>query len=81
MLAGFLFSCYATDAFLPLLFMPQKHTQKIFHLNALIDGRIVRAAITFSPAPLPGIFTELARFEAQRLLALSVRHAIRSGDL
>jgi hypothetical protein len=49
--------------------MAQKSNQQIVHLNALIEGRIICGKIAFSPAPLPGVFAELAKFEAQRLLA------------
>ena len=61
--------------------MPQKPTQKIFRLNALIDGHIIVGQVAFSPAPQPGVFTELARFEAERVLAHAVREEIAAGRL
>jgi hypothetical protein len=61
--------------------MPQKPTQKVFHLNAVIDNHIIAGFVAFSPAPDPGILTELARFEAQRILEQQVREEISSGRL
>ena len=61
--------------------MPRKANKKTFHLNAIIDGRLIRGYVAFSPAPGPGIFTELARFEAERVLTHAVRQAIASGRL
>ena len=61
--------------------MDQKPRKKVFTLNAIIDGHIIRAEVAFSPAPEAGIMTELARFEAQRLLEHMVREDIASGRL
>jgi hypothetical protein len=61
--------------------MIKKPTQKTFHLNAIIDRRIIRGYVTFSPAPRPGILTELARFEAERVLEQAVKEAITTGRL
>ena len=61
--------------------MHTKPTTKVFPLNALIEGHIIRAKIAFSPAPAPGVFTELARFEAERLLEHLVRTEIEAGRL
>jgi len=55
--------------------------QKTFHLNAVIDGHLISGTVALSPAPQPGIFTELARFEAERVLAHAVREAIAAGRL
>ena len=61
--------------------MPQKPSQKLFHFNAIIDGHLVSGDVAFSPAPQPGIFTELARFEAQRALEDLVREEIAAGRI
>jgi hypothetical protein len=61
--------------------MAQRPNKKIFHLNALIDGHLIIGTVRFSPAPQPGIFTELARFEAERMLAQLVREEIARGGL
>ena len=61
--------------------MARKPNKKTFHLNAIIDGRIIRGYVAFSPAPQPGIFTEVARFEAERVLTHEVRQAIAAGRL
>lgn len=58
--------------------MPQpKSTSKVFHLNAIIDGRLIVGSVRISPTPTVGIMTELARFEAERALVYAVR--IRFG--
>jgi hypothetical protein len=69
--------CYATGA----TNMDQKPRKKVFTLNTLIDGHIIRGHVAFSPAPEPGIMTELARFEAERLLTHTVKEEIASGRL
>jgi hypothetical protein len=61
--------------------MLQKPTKKIFRLNAIIDGHIIAGQVAFSPAPQPGIFTELARFEAEKVLTHQVREEIAAGRL
>jgi hypothetical protein len=61
--------------------MDKKPTTKVFSLNAIIDRHIIRGEVSFSPAPEPGIMTELARFEAQRVLAHLVREEIEAGRL
>ena len=61
--------------------MAKKPNKKTFRLNALIDGHIISGTVALSPAPQPGIFTELARFEAERVLAHAVREAIAAGQL
>src|SRR5438477_5246643 len=50
------------------LFMNKKTSQKTFRLSAIVAGHIIDGTVAFSPAPQPGIFTELAAFEAQRIL-------------
>ena len=61
--------------------MDARPEEKVFILNAIIDGHIIRGEVCFSPAPEPGIMTELARFEAERLLAQTVQESIASGHL
>jgi len=61
--------------------MAQKPTKKTFHLNALIDGRFIRGYVAFSPAPEPGVLTEIARFEAERVLEHLVKDAITTGRI
>jgi hypothetical protein len=61
--------------------METKTRKKVFTLNALIDGHIIRGEVAISPAPEPGIMTELARFEAERALTHAVREAIKAGQL
>jgi hypothetical protein len=73
-------SCYAIRATNPLS-MDTKPRQKVFTLNAIVDGHIIRGEVCFSPAPDPGIMTEVARFEAERLLAQMVREEIAGGSL
>ena len=71
-------SWYATCAN-NLTDMAQKPNKKIFHLNAMIDGHLIIGSVGFSPAPQPGILTELARFEAERILTNAVREEIARG--
>ena len=61
--------------------MDTKPRQKVFTLNTIVDGHIIRGEVCFSPAPEPGIMTEVARFEAERLLAQMVREEIADGSL
>ena len=74
--------CYATRASIHTVpAMRQRLTQKIFHLNTLVNGHLIAGMVRFSPAPEPGIFTELARFEAERLLAQVLQEEIKNGRL
>jgi hypothetical protein len=61
--------------------MSTKPKEKIFTLNTIIDGHIIRGRVRFSPAPEPGIMTEIARLDAERLLAQVVRDEIADGRL
>ena len=61
--------------------MSQKATQKTFHLNTLVNGHLIAGTVRFSPAPSGGIFTELGRFEAERLLARVLKEEIRARRL
>jgi hypothetical protein len=55
--------------------------EKIFTLNAIIKGHIIRGEVRLSPAPEPGIMTEVARFDAERLLTKMVQEEIDGGRL
>jgi hypothetical protein len=59
----------------------QKQTRKIFHLSAIIAGRLISGYVAFSPAPEPGILTEIARLDAKRILQEAVQSEIASGRL
>jgi hypothetical protein len=61
--------------------MNAKSKEKTFTLNTIIDGHIIRGKVRFSPAPEPGIMTEVARFEAELLLAQLIREEIAVGRL
>ena len=61
--------------------MSTKPRETVFTLNTIIDGHIIRGEVCFVPAPEPGVMTELARFEAERLLAQIVRQEITDGRL
>ena len=73
-------SCYATRT-RHAKFMSTKPKEKTFTLNTIIDGHIIRGQVRFSPAPVPGIMTEIARLDAERLLAQVVRDEIADGRL
>jgi hypothetical protein len=60
--------------------MKEKTTQTI-HLSAVISGHLIDGTVTFSPAPSPGILSELAKFEARRILAQIVFEEIGAGRL
>ena len=59
--------------------MDSKPTQQTIQLSAIVSGHLIDGKVTFSPAPEPGILTELAKFEAERLLAQMVREEIAAG--
>ena len=61
--------------------MNQKRTQQIVRLSTIVAGHIINGSVTFSPAPQPGIMSELARFEAERILAHMVGEEIEAGRL
>ena len=62
-------------------FMNTKPTQQVVRLNAIVDGHIIDGTVIFSPAPKPGIFGELAKFEAQRIVADMLTEEIAAGRL
>lgn len=61
--------------------MDKKPNTKVFTLSTIIDGHTVHGRVSFSPAPTPGIMTELAKFEAQRILAYMVSEELNAGRL
>ena len=61
--------------------MSKTPNKKTFRMNAVIDGHLISGFVALSPAPQPGVFTELARFEAERILTHAVREAIAAGRL
>jgi hypothetical protein len=61
--------------------MNKKPNQKKFRLSAIVGGHIINGTVAFSPAPEPGIFTELARLDAKRILAQVVSEEIEAGRL
>lgn len=61
--------------------MIKKPKQKTFRMNALINGHVIAGTVRFSPAPAPGILTEIARLDAQRILEKAVLAEIAAGRL
>ena len=61
--------------------MNQKSNTQVVHLATIIGGHIIDGTVSFSPAPEPGIFSELAKFEARRILTDMVEEEIRAGRL
>ena len=61
--------------------MMRKPNQQTVRLSAIIDGHIIDGTVTFSPAPQPGILSELAEFEARRILTNLVTEEIEAGRL
>ena len=61
--------------------MAKKPSQKTFRLSTIVAGHIINGTVAFSPAPQPGILTELAAFEAERILAHMITEEITAGRL
>ena len=61
--------------------MDKKPTRKTFRLTTILGGHIIDGSVMFSPAPQPGILTELAKFEAERILAHMVGEENAAGRL
>ena len=61
--------------------MHQKPTQQTIQLSAIVSGHVIDGKVTFSPAPQPGILSELAKFEARRILTAMVEEEIAAGRL
>ena len=60
--------------------MARKSESQFYLFEALGKNSLV-GHVAFSPAPQPGVLTELARFEAERVLAHAVREEIAAGRL
>jgi len=61
--------------------MNQKSNQQVVHLAGIVGGYLIDGTVTFSPAPQAGILSELAKFEACRIVAAAVEEEIRQGRL
>ena len=61
--------------------MSKKPTQQTIQLSAIVSGHVIDGKVTFSPAPQPGILSELAKFEARRILTHMVEEEIAAGRL
>jgi hypothetical protein len=61
--------------------MKQKQTTQNFPQLAIINDRLVAGTVSFSPAPAPGILSELADFEAQRIFRHLIEEEIEAGRL
>jgi hypothetical protein len=61
--------------------MDKKPSQQIIRVGAIVSGHIIDGTVTFSPAPQPGILSELAKFEARRILTHMVEEEIEAGRL
>ena len=59
--------------------MHQKPTQQTIQLSTIISGHLIDGEVTFSPAPEPGILSELAKFEARRILTAMIEEEISAG--
>ena len=71
----------ATSAHLTEHFMAAKQNQQVVRLSGIVAGHLINGTVTFSPAPPPGIFAELAKFEAERILTDMVIEEIEAGRL
>jgi hypothetical protein len=56
-------------------------TQKTFHLNTVVDGKVIAGFVSFSPAPKSGILTEVARLDAERIFADMVSEDLAAGRI
>ena len=61
--------------------MTQKSITQTVHLAGIIQGHIIEGTVSFSPAPEPGLLSELAKFEARRIFVHRVEEEIRLGRL
>src|SRR5258708_5231495 len=61
--------------------MSQKSNTQIVRLGAIVNGHLIDGTVSFSPAPEPGVLSELAKFEARRILAHMVEEEIAAGRL
>ena len=61
--------------------MDKKPNNKVFTIGTIIEGKMIQGEVLFSPAPEPGIMTEIAAFDAERLVSRLVAEDILSGRL
>jgi hypothetical protein len=61
--------------------MNEKSTQQIIRLSTIVSGHIIDGTVTFSPAPQPGVLSELAKFDAERIFTQIVSDEIEAGRL
>jgi hypothetical protein len=61
--------------------MNEKSPQQIIRLSTIVSGHIIDGTVTFSPAPQSGVLSELAKFEAERILTQIVSDEIENGRL
>ena len=61
--------------------MHQKPTQQTIQLSAIISGHLIDGTVIISPAPQPGVLSELAKFEARRILTQMIEEEIAAGRL
>ena len=61
--------------------MRTKSNQQTIKLSAIVSGHVIDGTVSFSPAPQPGILSELAMFEARRILTAMVEEEIAAGRL
>jgi hypothetical protein len=60
--------------------MSKRQTTKLFYPTTTVAGWVFFCEVSFSPAPEPGVLTELARFEAQRLINHLAAEEIETGS-
>ena len=73
--------CYVSSAIIFNMHKRTKTTQQIVHLSTIVGGHIIHGTVTYSPAPEYGIMSELAKFEAERMLTNLVEEEIAAGRL
>lgn len=61
--------------------MREKPNIQTIHLGAIVNGSLVDGTVSFSPAPLPGILSELAKFEARRIFQHVIEEELKAGRL
>jgi hypothetical protein len=61
--------------------MSERQTHQTIQLSTIVSGHVIDGKVTFSPAPEPGILSELAKFEARRILTAMVEEEIAAGRL
>jgi hypothetical protein len=61
--------------------MAEIRNKQTFHVATIIRGHLIDATVSFSPAPPPGVFSALAKFEAERIVTYMVEEEINAGTL